>query len=50
MRRYTERIDFALSIETKELLRAAAKREGVSMGEIIRRRVRAAMDTEPRSV
>jgi len=49
MKRYTERVDFTLSIKTKERLRIAAKREGVSLSELIRRRVRSFMDVESSS-
>jgi hypothetical protein len=49
MKKYTERVDFNLSVEVKDQLRAAAKREGVSMSEIVRRRVRSFMDAETSS-
>lgn len=44
MRRLTERVEFTLPIETKERLKVAAKREGISMSELIRRRVRAKIE------
>jgi len=39
MQRYTERIDFSLPAETKVRLKAEAELEGISMSELIRRRV-----------
>ncbi|MBA2467462.1 MAG: ribbon-helix-helix protein, CopG family [Sphingomonas sp.] len=49
MTRYTERIDFTLPVEAKERLKAAAKRDGISMSELVRRRVHKAMDAETSS-
>jgi predicted HicB family RNase H-like nuclease len=49
MRRYTERIDFTLPVQAKERLKAAARREGVSMSELVRRQVRKMMDAETSS-
>lgn len=39
MRRLTERQSFTIPAEAKETLRAAAERQGMSMGELVRRRV-----------
>jgi predicted DNA-binding protein len=49
VRKYTERIDFILPVETKERLRAAAKREGMSISELVRRRIRKFIDAETSS-
>jgi hypothetical protein len=49
LRRYTERIDFTVPVQTKEQLKAAARREGVSMSDLVRRQVRKMMGAETSS-
>jgi hypothetical protein len=46
MRRYTERVRFSLPTAAKERLKTEARRQRISLSELIRRKVHGQMDVE----
>lgn len=46
MRRYTERVRFSLRTEAKKRLKTEARRQRISLSELIRRKVHGEMDLE----